>query len=206
MLRFHATDGSTRRSSEWSVVIKPPDLYLSARSLMGDVKASLHGSGHCHHAITRRAADAIGEELTPRLDEWRHELPRARQWTPIYTVKLHSGQFVEWPDPPHPASNPLTVAPGSVAVVAFVLLGSGVRTAAKPMIQLVHAQLSSEVTLEVLWIDHDEDGGVRDRVVAEVTHTFHQHPEPLARQSLVGYGFTEDDHGGRGAFEFRGPI
>ncbi len=64
LARFCVQDRHGRRSSVWRVEVNGDDVYLSSRGMFGQVKASLHASGECHHKLTapmRRAESSAAE-------------------------------------------------------------------------------------------------------------------------------------------------
>lgn len=180
-------------------------MYLGARSMIGRVKVSIHGSGRCHHALTSSAAAELDFDVTPRLDEWQIEWPREGQVTRAYEIKLFESELTTWDDAPHGESQPIILERGTVACVQLLLVSpTDLVSEPEPFGRLARLAVKPDVGLEVLTMmtpqAPDEPARLFDGTEWATTH---EHPTPLSKQSDVAYGFYEHTDYARGAFEFR---
>ncbi len=95
LARFCVQDRHGRRSSVWRVEVNGDDVYLSSRGMFGQVKASLHASGECHHKLT----EPMRRELPPgeerrALDVWRQERGEPGVLEPAYMIYFPGSELL----------------------------------------------------------------------------------------------------------------
>lgn len=104
--RFHVEVADGRRSNEWLLVAEgrnDADLYLAPRSMFGQIKVSMHESGHCQLGPTSRLRDRITRRFRSTAEVWQYDRHTLTS-TPAFAIAFRDDHLVALADAPHPDS------------------------------------------------------------------------------------------------------
>jgi hypothetical protein len=192
--RFHVEASGGRRSGEWTVKIggsNDADVYLAPRTMMANIKVSLHESGECRIGPTERLRERISWRFRAAQTTWFRDR-RDPNPTPILAVVFRHDQLVSVGTPPHPDSHQLAIGDGEeLWVVLSVLTKEAAATANyEGMSSVTQIPLGDGTILDLhSWRRTAEDSWLDELAAFNPVHAA-EYPETLSGHEF-GYAIGE---------------
>ncbi len=194
-VRFAVIDADGRRSSVWRVIVNGNQAYLSAESMLGQVKISLHYNGYCQQGLTEKVRKLLppGKERAA-LDRWYQPRGEPGILEPAYMIYFTGSQLVQQEEAlaPETLLIPSTGRDQEVRVGLFFVeppLPEVVEHFG-PLRYLARLPLRSGAALDLLWCELPREEGRVEGIKHMYYNGLHRElPVVLSEERHYAYGF-----------------
>lgn len=193
-IRFVVSDSIGRRSSVWRVIVGGNQVYLSADSLFGQVKISLHSDGYCQQGYTEKVRSVLPPgKGRAALDRWRQPKGQPGVLQPAYMLYFTGSQLLHQEKglPPDTVIVPSSAEDREVKVgLFFVEPPLPELDDVSPLNHLVRLPLRSGAAVDLLWCEVPRAVGRVEAVKHMYLNTpSRELPVLLSEEKDYGYGF-----------------
>lgn len=194
--RFHIQDSDGRRSNEWVIKVagsNKADVYVAPRSMLGQIKASLHESGECRIGPTAGLRKLLSWRFRQSFQTWIHDR-HGTNVVPVLAVAFRADQLVDMDKDPHPDSMAIELSTREQVTVTLTICSPEVATTTtfQSLEEVVSIPLGDGSTLYLHTMREPERAAWLEEVMAFNPAGGVEYPNSLSGSDF-GYAFAGTD-------------